>query len=182
MSKRGKPRGKKIRPQIWVFCEGETEEAYVEYLRAKYRLPIEIVARVAGSAISRRYISQCKKGKPTHPKDLDFLMYDADVPAVLLRLRSIAPATLLLSNPAIELWFLLHFKNPSASLTADDCVRELKNRTGYTKGSISRKLGKKLDECTAQACARAKNLTLHQNPSSNVHILIETLDQIKKEP
>ena len=110
MSKRSKPKGKKIKPQIWVFCEGETEKAYVEHLRAKYRLPIEIISRVAGSDITERYINQCKKDKPGDPKDLDFLMYDADVPAVLKRLQSIPQATLLFSNPVIELWFLLHFK------------------------------------------------------------------------
>ncbi|MEZ4773569.1 MAG: RloB family protein [Bacteroidia bacterium] len=182
MSKRSKPLGKKIKPQIWVFCEGETEKAYVEFLRAKYRLPIEIESRISGSSISSRYISQCKKSKPAHPKDLDFLLYDADVPAVLQRLQSIKEATLLLSNPAIELWFLLHFKNQTAALSSEQCERDLNRRTGFIKGTINTKLGRKLEECVVQACEKAKKLPENQNPSSNVYIFIEKLDQIKREP
>ncbi len=182
MSKRSKPTGKKIKPQIWVFCEGETEKAYVEHLRTKYRLPIEIITKVAGSAITSRYIRQCKKDKTSHPKDLDFLMYDADVPAVLHRLQSIDHATLLLSNPAIELWFLLHFKNQTAALSSEQCERDLNRRTDCVKGTINTKLGKKLEECVVQACEKAKKLPENQNPSSNVYMFIEKLDQIKREP
>ena len=46
-----KPRGKSINPTFFVFCEGETEEQYVCYLRSKYRLPIDIDAKVAGNRI-----------------------------------------------------------------------------------------------------------------------------------
>lgn len=50
MSNRGRnaSRGKKINPHYWVFCEGETEEAYVRHLRTEYRLPIEIVPKYRG--------------------------------------------------------------------------------------------------------------------------------------
>lgn len=180
MSKRNKPLGKKIKPQIWVFCEGETEKAYVDHLRARYRIPIEIITRISGSDINNRLITKYKKDKPTHPKDLNFLMYDADVPAVLQRLQSVKNAILLLSQPAIELWFLLHYKQQSAALTADACVRDLHKLAGYAKGAINSKLGKKLDDGAAQACERAKKLPEHQNPSSNVYRLIEKLDQIKR--
>ncbi|MDP4915040.1 MAG: RloB family protein [Saprospiraceae bacterium] len=39
------PKGKVINPTFYVFCEGETEEAYINYLRSKYRLPILIDAK-----------------------------------------------------------------------------------------------------------------------------------------
>lgn len=182
MRKRKKSAGKKIKPQIWVFCEGETEKAYVEHLRARYRIPIEIAARVSGTAISSKYIGKCKTGKPAHPKDIDFLMYDADVPEVIERLQSIGNATLLLSNPAIELWFLLHFKHQTAACSADACVQDLHKRTGYVKGTLNRTLIQQLDECIAEACEKAKKLPAGQNPSSNIYRFIEKLDQIKREP
>jgi hypothetical protein len=84
MSKRSKSRGKKINPHFWVFCEGKTEEAYVTYLRSKYRVPIEIISKVAGSNVSERFIRKFKQGKPTHTKDKNFLIYDADVAEVLV--------------------------------------------------------------------------------------------------
>lgn len=74
--KRTASKGKKINPHFWVFCEGETEEAYVSFLRSRYRIPITIVSKIVGNKINERFIKSYKKGKPTHEKDKDFLMYD----------------------------------------------------------------------------------------------------------
>jgi len=71
-SKRTQSRGKKINPHFWVFCEGETEEAYVRFLRSEFRLPVEIIPKIAGCDIDSRYIQSSKKGQPVHPKDKDF--------------------------------------------------------------------------------------------------------------
>jgi hypothetical protein len=65
-SKRKAPKGKKINPHFWVFCEGETEEAYIRHLRLEYRLPVEIIPKIAGCDISTRYIQSYKKDKPGH--------------------------------------------------------------------------------------------------------------------
>lgn len=182
-SKRQASKGKKINPHFWVFCEGETEEAYISFLRSEYRLPVEVIPKVAGSSINERFIRSYKKGKPIHEKDKDFLMYDADVPEVIEKLKKIDNATLVISNPAIELWFLLHYKNQTASLTGDDCTRELcnRNRNKYKKGIIDTALKAKLKEKCSDACNRAKQLHLFSNPSTNVYLLIESLEQIKKE-
>ncbi len=179
--KRQASKGKKIKPHFWVFCEGRTEETYVCFLRSKYRIPIEIVPKVIGSKIDTKLIKRHKKGKPTHKKDIDFLMYDADVKEVLDRLKKIHPAKLLASNPSIELWFLLHYKNQTAYITADDCIKELCNRNHntYKKGVLSEKLQDKLNEKCSDACKRAKQKELFNNPSTNIYELIEILDRIK---
>jgi len=65
-SKRKASKGKKINPHFWVFCEGETEEAYIRYLRSEYRLPVDIISKISGCDISRRYIQSYKRGKPIH--------------------------------------------------------------------------------------------------------------------
>lgn len=57
-------------------------------------------------------IKNSKQGKPTHKKDKDFLIYDADVLHLIEKLKSIQAAVLIASNPSIELWFLLHYKKP----------------------------------------------------------------------
>lgn len=178
MSKRKKSTGKLIKPQIWVFCEGETERAYVDFLRSKYRIPIEVVCHVAGNSITEAAINKYKQSKPAHPKDRQFLLYDGDVAAVVDRLKKIKDATLLLSNPCIELWFLLHFKSQKSAISGKDCIRELKNRTanGYEKGKLHSKLSKKLNESCKQACERAKQLKEGDNPSSALYRLIEMLE------
>ena len=90
MNNRRQSKGKVIRPTFFVFCEGESEEAYVKFLRSKYRLPIEICPSVAGLSISKEHIRHFKKDKSTHPKDKDFLMYDLDRDDILERLVLVA--------------------------------------------------------------------------------------------
>ena len=180
-SKRHAPKGKLINPHFWVFCEGETEEAYIKFLRSKYRLPVEVIPKVAGSSISKQYINSYKKDKPVHEKDKDFLVYDADVKEIIERLKKIDNSTLIVSNPAIELWFLLHYKNQKAELSVDDCIRELsnRNRNNYKKGNIDKPLNAKLGEKCTDACSRAKQLKLFNNPSTNMYLFIETLENAK---
>jgi hypothetical protein len=179
--KRKAPGKRKVNPHFWVFCEGKTEEAYVTFLRAKYRVPVEIVPKIVGNKITARYIKEYKRGKPIHEKDKDFLMYDADVPEILEKLKKIEPAILITSNPCIELWFLLHYKNEKATVSADKCIRELsnRNRNQYKKGLIDSKLEMKLDQNYQLAAGRAKQLILFENPSSNIFVLIEEMMNAK---
>lgn len=181
-SKRLASKGKRINPQFWVFCEGKTEEAYIRFLRTEYRLPVEIIPKIAGCHISPRYIHSFKKGKPQHEKDKDFLVYDANVPEVLEKLKQIPGVILITSNPAIELWFLLHYKNQTGHINEDECKRQLSNRNhvNYKKGVIDKQLQNRLREKCKDACSRSKHLILYVNPSTNMHIFVEALEKAKK--
>jgi len=180
--KRALSKGKKINPHFWVFCEGETEKAYVLYLRSLYRIQIEIVPKIVGNKVTEGNIKKHKQGQPVHEKDRDFLMYDADVPETLEKLKAIQSATLIASNPCIKLWFLLHYKNQATYTTCKECIYELSNRdrNEYRKGVIDSKLEIKLSENNKDACKRAQKLKLFENPSSNMHVLIEMLENSKK--
>jgi RloB-like protein len=175
-------KAKKINPHFWVFCEGETEEAYVKHLRTQYRIPIEIVPKIVGNKITERFIKSYKKGKPVHSKDKDFLLYDADVKAVLEKLLKFKSAILIASNPSIELWFLLHYKIQKGLITTVECIRELsnRNRNEYKKGLIDDCLKTKLTEKRNDAYKRAKATKHFKNPSTNVHLLIDELNEAKK--
>ena len=174
---------KKINPKFWIFCEGKTEKSYVEYLRTKYRLPIKIIPEITGSNIDERLISSHISKKEKHPKDKIFLLYDADIEVVLQRLIKINNAKLLASNPSIELWFLLHYKNQTANISGDDCIRQLnnRNRNTYKKGVIDEPLKKKLDENQERACNKAEKLNLYNNPSTNIYEFIQELEKVKRE-
>lgn len=152
------------------------------FLRSKYRIPIEIVPKVVGNKISERIIKNSKQGKPPHEKDQDFLMYDADIPQILQKLQAIKSAVLIASNPSIELWFLLHYKNQAASISTEGCMRQLSNRNKntYKKGIIDAQLEVKLNENGMKACGRAKELDRFNNPSSDMHIFIKELEKVKK--
>lgn len=180
--KRRPPKGKKINPTFFVFCEGETEVAYVNFLKRYFRLPsIHIHSRVSRNNVTATYIEKYKEDKPQHEKDRDFLMYDLDAPGVLPRLQKVVHATLLVSNPCIELWFLLRYKNQKAACNADFCLREMQNRTkNYRKGHLSARLKEKLSSKMQQAVNYAKAQTEFQNPSSKVYLLIEELMELRK--
>ncbi len=174
---------KRINPKFWVFCEGKTEKSYIEYLRAKYRLPIKIIPEIIGSKISNKLISSHISKKEKHPKDKIFLLYDADVNEVLYRLQQIKNTKLLASNPSTELWFLLHYKSQSASITEENCIKQLSNRNHntYKKGFIDENLRKRLEEKQKEACNRAKKTVLYNNPSTNIFEFIEELEKVKKD-
>ncbi|TKG95779.1 RloB domain-containing protein [Puteibacter caeruleilacunae] len=181
-SKRRAPRGKTINPKFWIFCEGESEEAYVIYLKQKYRLPtVKVISKIIGANIDERIIKSHKKSKDFHEKDRDFLLYDADVTAVLERLLQIKDATLIVSNPCIELWYLLHYKNQCNFINNEDCIRQLenRNRTKYKKGALDSKLRAKLDTNGIEAKSRAIRTNLFNNPSTNIYELIEAFEAAK---
>jgi hypothetical protein len=182
-NKRAPSKRKKINPHFWVFCEGETEESYVCFLRSKYRLPIEIVPKIVGNKITPKLIRNSKQNNPTHPKDRDFLMYDADVPEVLEKLRKIDFAELIISNPCIELWFLLHYKNQTAHITTSECIKEVsnRNRNTYKKGTIDNHLEARLTQNCFKAVERTLKLKLYDNPSTSMYQFLLELEKSKKD-
>ena len=179
---RSKPRGKKINPKLWVFCEGESEATYVSYLRSKYRLPsIKIISKVTGASISEREIRNHKTGEASHEKDKTFLMYDGDLLEVISRLKQIANVDLLITTPCLELWYLLHYTNHRTALTSAACEQKLKQKCiSYKKGVISSELKMALDKNIDQACLRVKTTELFKNPSSNIYEFTEMLEQINR--
>ena len=63
-----KSKGKTMKPNFFVFCEGESEVAYISLLRSQYRAPIQIIPRKSDSNISVRYIANCKRYVSTPTK------------------------------------------------------------------------------------------------------------------
>jgi len=168
-----------IRPTFFVFCEGESEEAYISYLRSKYRVPIEIETKVARNKINQEYVRRILKPLLKYEKDKYFLLYDLDVPDMLHKLQSIKNTILLASNPCIELWFILHTCSHNAESTSDQCVSQLERivRT-YRKGFIGDRLKHELESGEDIACTRAGRLSLYNNPSTSVYRLIEELKKV----
>ena len=177
-SKRKKPLGKKIRPVYYVFCEGNTEKIYVNFLKREYKIPIEIKSTVSKNRISQKYISEYLKGKPKSKKDKVFLMYDLDVPEMLKKLQSVKNVNLLVSNPAIELWFLLHHKNQTSNISSDNCTKSLKKFwKDYKKGELKSSQLSDLLKNQTKASNRAIKLIKFENPSSNIYEFIQLLKE-----
>jgi hypothetical protein len=174
------PKGKKINPTYFVFCEGESEELYIQYLRSKYRLPVEIVPKITKNKIHERIIRESIKSSPRHEKDQIFLMYDIDVRGLLEKLQIIQKrmkSILLVSNPCFELWYVLHYGNHTAEITSENCFRKLVSLcSAYKKGFLPSKLKVKIEEKKGEAIRRAKKLKLYENPSTSIYQFIELLE------
>ena len=176
------PKGKVINPTFFVFCEGETEEAYICYLRSKYRLPLLIDSKIAGNRITEKYIHNYKKNTTNHPKDKTYLVYDLDVPEMLGKLRAISGTILLTSNPCFELWYLLHLQEQRTELTGIDCITKLRQHLPkYNKGTFNDELKNLVSKNQLKAVNRAGKLNKFQNPSSQLFELIKEMEEVKKQ-
>lgn len=81
-----------MRPNFFVFCEGDTEVKYVELLRSHFRQPIHIIAKKTLLNITPELVERCKATYIQTKDDHTFLMYDLDVPTMLERLKKISDA------------------------------------------------------------------------------------------
>lgn len=168
-----------MNPTFFVFCEGKTEAAYVDLLRRNFRVPVEIIARVSDSNISQPYIDRCRRDRFTTPEDKTFLMFDLDVPGMLDRLKKIKDVTLLLSNPCIEYWFLLHYVDVNREISSSECLALMRSKDpAYSKGEFSTAMKRILIENIEDATARANGKEVYSNPSSTVHLLTKEIASI----
>ena len=172
-----KSKEKQMKPNFFVFCEGKTEIEYVKFLRSLYRVPIQVIPKKGKINISEEDIEHSKREYVTTGRDRVFLMYDLDVVGTLERLNRIPDVELLVSNPCIELWFLLHYQVRKTEITTDRCLQAFQKVSNeYKKGALSDKEKFVLAENRLLAVERAKELVDYRNPSSTVYRLLEILD------
>ena len=175
-------KGKTMSPNYFVFCEGDTEVAYAEMLRAYYRLPIHIIAKKTLLNITPALVERCKSVYVQTKNDHTYLMYDLDVETMLERLLKVPGAVLLCSNPCFEIWILLHYIEQKTGLTSEECVGKLIGYAKqYKKGSLGNEMKQHLVETQNTATDRARKLTAYRNPSSTVFRLVDDLEKLKKE-
>lgn len=169
-------RGKTMKPNFFVFCEGKTEINYVKFLRSVFRVPIQVIAKKSDSNISVDFIERSKRDYVLTQNDQNFLMFDLDVEGMLEHLQKIPQVTLLVSNPCVELWFLLHFQGIDKEITSEGSLRMLKTHSPqYEKGALTELEKRILVENMEKAIERAKRLEDYKNPSSLVYRLIEAM-------
>lgn len=167
---------KQMKPNFFVFCEGKTEIAYIKFLRSLYRVPIQVIPKKGKSNISKDDIENSKRDYVTTNQDKTFLMFDLDVAGVLEHLQKVPDAELLVSNPCVELWFLLHYQEQKSKLTSKKCIQKLQSFTkDYKKGALSEEEKNVLAANRDVAIKRAKLLEEYDNPSTTIYRLLELL-------
>lgn len=178
---REKKAPRKMKRVFLVFCEGETEENYIDFLRRQYKSPIKIVPKTEGNQISQQIISKQQKELKLsqHEQITTFLMYDLDVASVKEKLKS-CNAIWLCSDPCIELWFLLHCKEQTAYISTNNCNSTLckshPDWKNYKKPIINDAQQQFLWNNKEIAIKRAKALNENTNPSSSIYKLLESIE------
>ncbi len=163
-----------------IFCEGQTEEAYIDMLRRYFRAPICIVSSIQGQSVSKHLIDEYKRSMQLNPSDRvsTFLMSDLDVAELLPWLQN-CDAELLASNPTIELWFLLRSADQCAAVASKDVVHTLQQSAhewrNYHKGMLTDKQTHLLQNNMSLAVERAALLNDMANPSSRIYLLVRRL-------
>ena len=177
---------RKMKQIFLVFCEGESEEAYIGFLKQnERRLPIRLIyhkTKLDAGKIER----QIRAEKiDDDDKILSFLMYDLDVEGIAEKIAACKGSISIASNPAIELWYLLHIKEQAAAISTDNCIALLKKSdpawASYKKGYLSETQKQQLWDNLGTASARAKCLPEGENPSSSVFRLIEAMEGVNSQ-
>jgi hypothetical protein len=171
---------RKTRPVYFVFCEGETENAYINLLRSHFRFPIEIRCKVLGTSITRAKIKRMLDGNIDWSKDKVFLIYDSDIESINTKLGQIEFALSIFSYPCFEAWLLLHFQASINSDSCDDITSQIRTHyPAYKKGEISLRLGALLIEKMSDAITNAKKL-IPKRKGSHLFDFIESLNSDSK--
>lgn len=170
------------RVRLFVMCEGVTEKNYFAGMRSRQGPQIDIDAPPGADHVSRirRAAERISDGYDAVWCVLDTEL-DLDLTSKILSESTDLSVSVALSSPSFELWLILHkthYARPFQS--AKEAKRELKRiLPGWSEGST------KFSEFSGgvdKACINAKKLdpsgeNHHQNPSSTVWKLIETIQE-----
>ncbi len=183
MSRRSRGKIRTQNPTFFVFCEGESEEEYVKFLKREYRLPIQIKSRITGTNISAKLITRTLKEYDHHKEDMIFLMYDRDRDDINLTLDSILNAVVIGTLPCIEFWFLLHYELIRSTLTSNSVTGKLTRYWyRYEKGKLSQQEQVELRSRVKTAIQNAEKLPSSTcNSFSQIDIFIKELERVKAE-
>jgi RloB-like protein len=181
---------------LLAFVEGlRTEDAYLTYWRRKYRdrVLVEIdpfrggPLQLVEKAIEAKRIEarDARRGRG-RPHDQIWCMFDRDEHPNFARAIDLAnrhAINLAISNPCLELWFILHFEDHTAYIERQAAQRRAEELLGCSKvltESALSALAERYDE------ARRRAVKLHEthegdgsppgtNPSSGVWRLIDVI-------
>mgnify|MGYP002183669903 FL=1 len=127
-------KGKKLKPNVMIFCEGETEEAYLRLIKRKYsavniksKLKVKTCRRQGEALVE--YAVSCIRSMGKAERDNYDLFYvmnekgdqttESIENAVRCGQRHRPEIKTIFSNECFELWLLLHFEEVNRYMTRE---------------------------------------------------------------
>lgn len=192
--RRGKQRGRARLPQFVVFCEGDTEAQYVNYVRS--HLPQRAIAfRVEQPGSARKTLAQAANRaveELSKEGDLDWSVWvlcdvDDEGPT-LLKLGAAGAQSRFgwaVSNPAIAAWLLMHVESVNRH-EHRDVFAQWASKEGLLSGrrhktlevaALKGKAGRAVSEAMRLRGRHKRDGTLFpsDNPSSTVDRMLEAI-------
>lgn len=183
-------------PVVLIACEGDTERAYFEAVRAALRLR---TVDIPGEAVGHDPLGlvDYARGRHRHSGGYDHIIcaFDRDTHArfnpAREKIRKLAadgklPVIEAVTIPAFEFWILLHFERTTAPFgNADAVIARLKNANhipNYEKAdaALCRELAERMENAIANAIwlndeAKKDGFA---NPFTNMHLALELLKKL----
>ncbi|MFN7922601.1 MAG: RloB family protein [Bryobacteraceae bacterium] len=178
------------KPRILIVCEGRvTEPEYFRYLERSERIPIELEIVPAGvpkavvEKAANRKKHAAKSSDPNDRFDQVWCVFDIDEHPNVNEAKAQARANgigLVISNPCIELWLLLHFQDQRAAIHRRKVQKLCRNHMpGYEKGPPCEVLFAKYPDAEKRAADLNRwhetRGTSGANPSTNVHDAVRAI-------
>ncbi len=184
-----KPPSRDERPRFLIVCEGEKREKYYfEKMRSYYRYPepaVEVVGKDGSGTNPKSLVKYAKVRK--HEFDAVWCVFDRDEHEYFNEAIQQAKdngINTAISNPCVELWFLLHFKDQRRHIERDAAKSALKKRIKDYDDDYEG-VFQRIHGDVEAAKKRAKDLrATHErngnaeteNPSSSVDLLVDFLE------
>lgn len=173
---------KSEKPYIVVFCEGESEQVYTDFLKNKFR-DVAVIKRPKATGLFEEADDKFKKDKSyrdyTEVTDEVWFFFDVETKdisswdarlKIMKRLRSLRKkpgikVRLLMTTGCIEYWLMLHYEmyTPSIQTVAEKehvMERLLTKEPNYKKGNadITAKIAERYPTATQNARKTVSNL------------------------
>ena len=197
------PHPRTIGVKFLIVCEGDGEEAYFKAIRQDLSLPKERIVILNESGTDPRTIIQTvinykeglQKSRSWLAGDTAWAAFDGDEHRdnnpenwyQALALAQTKNINLALSNPSLELWYLLHYQDQEASIHRDKALEELrKHAPSYKKPQALYPGPPGAIPLAIQRAARLAQRNeengqpFHHNPCSGIGLLVELLLQLRK--
>lgn len=182
-------------PRFFIFTEGKSEVLYFEMFRRR-GMPVSVIPIQAGNTDIIGITEYClnelrKRGFGEVSGDRAAIVFDRDRNKLekILKAREMASEVrLFMSNPSLEYWLLLHFRDITKEMEQKDMEGLLGSLLGqkYSKGmDLTRRLPESgihdairraerrlpRDSCTVEAC-------YVRTPSTMLHVLVSELAEL----
>ena len=149
-------RVKAVKPLIYVFCEGESEQAYADFLKQKFS-DVAVIKRSSATGLFedayRRFTNEPRYRNNAEITDEIWFFFDVEVKdkenwdkrlKTINKLRKLKKkpnirVRLLMTTGCLEYWLMLHYKKftPSVLIVADKenmLAEVVKREPSYVKG------------------------------------------------